>query len=198
MVIAFVASAIAPAAELVVNGGFETGDFSGWTLTGNTAFTGVDPNFAYSGNFGAKLGPIGSDGYLSQTLPTVPGGTYVLSYAFENLGGVPNDFGVFWGGVLVPGSDFLNAPSFPGRTFSATLTAPAPNTEVRFYFRQDETHWGLDEVSVKGAPGGAVPEPSTLGLAAAGTLVVGLLRTRLLRARNGNKSPSRLHLNAQR
>ena len=29
-------------ANLVTNGGFETGDFTGWTQGGNTGFTGVD------------------------------------------------------------------------------------------------------------------------------------------------------------
>src|SRR5260370_23598673 len=46
-------------AGLVVNGGFETGDFKGWTLGGNTDFTFVDGE-PHSGMFSACLGPVGS------------------------------------------------------------------------------------------------------------------------------------------
>ncbi len=164
----------APAAELVVNGGFETGDFTGWTLTGATDHTTVDPNFAYDGFYGASLAPVGADGYLSQILPTIGDQTYTLSYALENVadtdGNVfPNDFGVLWGGVLVPGSDFLNSGAFSGQLFSLTVTAPGPNTELQFYYRQDPGYWGLDVVSVQGS---ASPEPSSLALASLGLLAV--------------------------
>src|SRR5215472_12516355 len=57
------------AGNQVLNCGFETGDFTAWTLTGNTGFTGVTGSpYNYSGNFGAFLGPIGSDGFLSQSM----------------------------------------------------------------------------------------------------------------------------------
>lgn len=156
-------AALAPAAELVVNGGFETGDFTGWTLLGNTSNTAVDPNFAYQGTYGAKLGSIGSDGFLSEILPTVTGQTYTLSYAVENVGNPPDDFGVNWGGVLVPGSNLVNVGPFPGTVYSFTVVAPGPSTQLQFYFRQDPSFWGLDVVSVQGAA--AVPEPASLGLA---------------------------------
>ena len=47
-------------ANLVTNGGFETGDFTGWTQGGNTGFTSVDFGIGHSG-YGAKFGPAGSN-----------------------------------------------------------------------------------------------------------------------------------------
>ena len=55
--------------NVIVNCGFETGDFTGWTQGGNTVgqFVYSGAPWAYSGNYGAALGPNGSDGYLSQS-----------------------------------------------------------------------------------------------------------------------------------
>src|SRR5262249_25131594 len=54
------------AAGNLVNGGFETGDFTGWDLSGNTGFTGVSAINPHSGTYAAFLGPIGSLGFLCQ------------------------------------------------------------------------------------------------------------------------------------
>ena len=54
--------------NLVVNGGFETGDFTGWTETQNLGATFVSPSYAHSGNDGAALGAVGSDNSLAQRL----------------------------------------------------------------------------------------------------------------------------------
>src|SRR4051794_8648117 len=82
-------------ADLVVNGGFESGDFTGWALSGNTGSTDVSnvPFYVHSDHWGAELGPIGSDGFLmQQNLATTIGDTYQVSFWLHSDGSVPNDF----------------------------------------------------------------------------------------------------------
>src|SRR5712692_8865885 len=66
--------------NLVANCGFETGDFTNWTLSGDLSFTGVDVAPAHSGTFGAFLGPITDLGFAAQTLVTTPGQYYDLTF----------------------------------------------------------------------------------------------------------------------
>ena len=58
------------AGNLVANCGFETGDFAAWTQSGNLGFTGMGTTNPNSGSFAAFLGPIGSDGFLTQNVGT--------------------------------------------------------------------------------------------------------------------------------
>ena len=84
--------------SLVQNGGFETGDFTGWTLVGNTivynwrgnstvydavedAASGYD--VVHSGTYGAFLGD-DQLATLSQSLTTVAGQNYLLSFWLDN------------------------------------------------------------------------------------------------------------------
>jgi hypothetical protein len=70
-----VTSATGQAAELVVNGNFATGDFSGWTVGSGPQVqsTGV------GGLYGVFLDQ-GQDDEFSQTLATVPGQLYRLTF----------------------------------------------------------------------------------------------------------------------
>jgi hypothetical protein len=156
-----IASAGAARADIVTNGGFETGDFTGWTQSGNTDFTGVTTGIAHSGDYAAYLGPDGSLGYLSQTLATAVGTTYQLTFFLASDGQVPNEFQVTLGEATW---DQTDVPSFGYVSESLTVTATASTTLLQFGFRNDNGSFNLDDVSVS-----SVPEPGSLMLLCLGT-----------------------------
>jgi PEP-CTERM motif len=155
------------AGNQLVNCGFETGDFTGWTQSGNLGFTGVTGGiYTHGGNFGAYLGPVGSDGYLSQNVGAAGQTEYWVSFWLENLySGGPNDFTVYWNGVDV-GPDLVDANSFP-YTMAFGVLAGNPcagcNT-ITFAFRNDPSYFGLDDAFV------GTPEPGSLILFGTGIL----------------------------
>ncbi|MGH9745278.1 MAG: PEP-CTERM sorting domain-containing protein [Candidatus Acidiferrales bacterium] len=170
-------------AQLVTNGGFESGDFTGWTLSGNTAnpdiFFGVDNFDANSGNFGAFLGAIGSPLTLSETLNTTAGDNLVVSFAVaQNLdtadptGSVNTFVAMLDGSTLLSLSNPVQAGAFLIYTFD--LTAPSSSFVLSFTSQNDSDFWSLDDVSV------TAPEPSSLLMLA--TALPGLFFIRRRRA----------------
>lgn len=135
-----------------MNGGFETGDFTGWTRSGNLGFTSVtnSPFYVNSGNFGASLGPVGSDGFLSQTLQTTPGTAYIVSFALRSDGLTANDFSASWGGQTF--FSRVNMPAAGWMPLSFTQVATGSSTTLQLGFRDDPGFLGLDDISAIADP----------------------------------------------
>jgi hypothetical protein len=142
--------------DLVTNGGFETGDFSGWTLGGNQdGFTGVtnDPPNAHSGCCYAFFGAVGSDATVSQTLTGAHVGlSYTLSFWLLSDGGTPADFSATVSGTTDPGgTSTVVAPAgvpFGYTQFTKSFTVASANPVLTFTGRDDPGFWNLDDVSV--------------------------------------------------
>ena len=147
----------AAASNLVYNGGFESGDFTGWILSGNPIPGVVDTSSPHSGTYAANLFAAGSPGYMEQILSTNPGTTYQLSYFLESDGGVPNLFS-----AQIAGTTLFNAtdiPSQPYTEYSFSFLATGASTDLKFGFRDDPGSLHLDDISAT-----ATPEPGSVYL----------------------------------
>ncbi len=174
------AASASASTNLVVNGGFETGDFSGWTLSGNLGYTFVSssPNNPHSGSYAAQLGAVGSDDILSQTISTKSGILYNLSFwhIYDPLALPPGDFSVEWDGDTIYGPIVTTDPPSPQVWTEYTFSVVGTGEDtLSFYSRNDPSYQGLDDVSVSA---GGVPEPAAWVMMLLGFAGVGVAMRR--------------------
>lgn len=155
----------------VVNGGFETGDFTGWIVTGDAGWTGVDASAAHSGAYGAYFGEAVPGSSIAQTIATLAGATYQVEFWLQlDDSSTPNAFSWSWDGMeqqsLVDGAGFSYAH------FSKSLTATSDTTTLQFNLLNAQSFYLLDDIAVSTA----VPEPGSVALALLALTALGVTR----------------------
>ena len=170
--VALSCASVVQAQELVVNGGFETGNLAPWTVDNtNRNIVSSDPNYAHTGTFGLFYAAVGVDSPLSQTLTTTPGAIETISFWQHQLDGTPNEVTLDFGGNRL--LTLTNLVQGPWTQYSVTTTATSTSTILRFGLRQDPGSSAIDDISVfQGSRVAATPEPGTwamcVGMAASG------------------------------
>lgn len=165
IVLAGLTAFAAPAqANLLTNGGFETGSFSGWVETGDAFFNGVQCSApgpsVYEGNCSAFFGST-SVGGIAQTVDVGSAGlTWELSFAFQPDGAAPSSLSVLFGGQTLL---WLANPAAGGYTlYSFSGVTTAQNMTLAFDFVDEPGFLFLDAVSLTTAA--PIPEPETYAL----------------------------------
>jgi len=183
--LACVAMAAHAGPNLVENGGFETGNFSGWTVS-DTSLTLAGTKDPHSGLYEADLGNR-SLSTLEQTIPTVAGDSYTVELWIGRLG------------LLAGGDAFSVAVSFAGTTFvnlsastlplnspyaeySATIAATSSSSPFVITYVDQPSYILIDDVSVT-SPASVVPESAEAALLLSGLALVASLAARARKQR---------------
>jgi hypothetical protein len=165
--------------ELIVNGGFETGDLIGWTCTGADLCV-ADPIAPHSGTYSIQAYDNVGFATLSQTIGTTAGVTY--DFSFYSFAFIPSALGNILRYQIGAGPIVSVATTGAYALTAASFVAVAGSTSINFYFETDPGTgtWQIDDVSVL-APE-AIPEPASLTLLGIGLASVVARRFRRTRA----------------
>lgn len=180
--------------NIVTNCGFESGSFSGWSVTGNL-YGGINGNYIYidsgnpnSGTYDAAFGAPSQYGQtttgnmygpvttLSQTVAALPGQYYEISFYLDNNGcsvtdGCPDEYNYFDayfdGALLTKEYNLPYSGSYDEYVFVVGTTGgvnPYNSDLLQFDFTNDDDLFYFDDVSVNSL--GPTPEPASFLLVA--------------------------------
>jgi VCBS repeat-containing protein len=142
-------------AAAIVNGGFETGDLTGWTAGGSIHVVQYEIGSTY-GHYSAHLAPSG--GTLSQSLATTSGLHYFVSFDLIGDTEATNaPFTVTWGGATLVNL----AEVQPGvYHYAFDVVGDPSSTTLQFSYGDDAAGMILDNVNVNPATGPATATTS--------------------------------------
>jgi hypothetical protein len=180
------------ATNLVANCSFQTGDFTGWTLSGNDVSAGTLGNLygVEQGTDPDGISPVDGSSYqgwfgdqrsnattLSQVLSTVIGDEYTVSLYLAQDGGPttgntnPNEYANSFSASF-GGNTLMSGPvSFEGYTqYTFNVDATSTSSVLNLTLGNDPGQFLLDDVSVTDASPSPVPEPPTWTMMLAGIM----------------------------
>jgi hypothetical protein len=165
-------------ANVITNGGFESGDFSGWSKINWTSYdyvtTGIVGIAPEEGSYFAVLSNTETQGLggITQTVSTASGQTYLLSCWFANNLGTPNEFEVNWNSNVL--LDLVNSDKQPWTNYTFSVTGTG--SDVITFMGSQTPNWnGLDNISLTPT---TIPAPGAILLGSIGVGFVGWLRRR--------------------
>lgn len=177
-----VPAAFANGTNLLTNGGFETGDFSGWETGGQFDHTQVVPSgyYGYSteeGAYYAALGAVGGEATLSQSFGTVSGQSYIFSFWFAAVGDPSSDFSAYWNGTQIYA---VTTPDTGAQWTEYSFTEEGGGHDsITFLARDVPAYMALDNVIVSSGTA-ATPEPASFLLLGSSALgLAGFFRRKL-------------------
>jgi MYXO-CTERM domain-containing protein len=183
------------AGNLVANCGFETGDFTSWTISGNDApgelgnlygVEGVDPDGTspHGGSNQAYIGDLTSNALtLEQTISTVATDSYTVSFWLAQDAAsttpYPNELDASFGGTTLVDE---GVPLEGYTQFSYVVAATSSSSILSLTLGNDLGYFELDDLSVvlDTTSPATTPEPPAWVLMLGGLLGLPLLRRRVL------------------
>jgi VCBS repeat-containing protein len=136
---------------VAVNGGFETGDLTGWVASGTVA---VDPTFIGGelGNYAARLAA--GSGSLDQDIATTAGQHYTLSFYVAGDPEGDSSITASWDGTQIF-AQTDPTPGFTKYTFDVVGDGLHPVTQLIFNYSDGGDGVFVDQVSLNPTPGPA-------------------------------------------